>query len=170
MRVSTSSFAQYREKGLRLPIVFMFLALGAVGCSAPSYPGYKVRPYTVRGVTYSPLRPVDALGFVEEGIASWYDESFLWVFPGKTALGEKQWRWSRGAAHKTLPLPCRIRITNLRNGRSAVVRVNDRGPFVRGRIVDVTPPIARKLGFYRQGLAPVRIEVLSVGDGRFRIR
>ncbi len=143
---------------------------GLAGCGGGGFSGYKFRPYTVRGVTYTPMAPAAAIGFVEEGIASWYDESRLWIFPGKSAIGEKQWRWSRAAAHKTLPLPCRIRITNLRNGRSCVVRVNDRGPFVQGRIVDVTPPIARELGFLRQGLAPVRIEVLSVGDGRYRIR
>jgi rare lipoprotein A len=121
-------------------------------------------------VAYHPLEPREALGFVEEGIASHFDESFLVVFPGKSALGEKQWGWSRAAAHKTLPLPCRVRITNLRNGRSTTVRVNDRGPFIEGRIVDVTPPVAKELGFYRAGLAPVRVEVLSVGDGRHRIR
>ncbi|MCX7869821.1 MAG: septal ring lytic transglycosylase RlpA family protein [Terrimicrobiaceae bacterium] len=146
------------------------VALAASGCGTPSHSGYKFRPYMVRGVAYTPLSPAEALGFVEEGTASWFDESRLWIFPGKSALGENQWRWSRAAAHKTLPLPCKIRITNLRNGRSTIVRVNDRGPFIPGRIVDVTPPVARKLGFYRQGLAPVRIEVLSVGDGKFRIR
>jgi len=140
------------------------------GCGGGGYAGYKFRPYTVRGVSYAPMAPAQALGFVEEGIASWFDESRLWIFPGKSAIGERQWRWSRAAAHKTLPLPCKIRITNLRNGRSCVVRVNDRGPFIAGRIVDVTPPVARQLGFYHQGLAPVRIEVLSVGDGPFRIR
>ena len=60
-------------------------------------------------------------------------------------------------------------MTNLRNGKSTVIRLNDRGPFVAGRVLDVTAPVARKLGFYQAGLAPVRIEVLSVGDGRFRI-
>lgn len=146
------------------------MAVLAAGCAAPSYEGYKFRPYSIRGVPYTPMSPQEALGFWEEGIASWFDESRLWIFPGKSALGERQWRWSRAAAHKTLPLPCRIRITNLENGRRTVVRVNDRGPFVRGRIVDVTPRVARELGFYEKGLARVRIEVLSVGDGRFRLR
>jgi rare lipoprotein A len=116
------------------------------------------------------MAPREAVGFVEEGIASHYDESRWFFFPGKTAIGERQYSWSKGAAHKTLPLPCVVRVTNLRNGRTTVVRVNDRGPFVPGRILDVTPPVAKKLGFYERGLTPVRIEVLSVGDGRYRIR
>jgi hypothetical protein len=76
--------------------------------------------------------------------------------------------FSRGA-HKTLPLPCRVRVTNLRNGRSTVIRLNDRGPFVAGRTLDVTEPVAKQLGFYDAGLARVRIEVLSVGDGKWRV-
>ncbi len=139
------------------------------GCGGGSYGGYKYKPYTVRGIRYEPLSPRAAIGYTEEGIASHYSEGFL-IFPGKTALGESMYGWTTGAAHKTLPLPCRVRITNLRNGRSTVVRVNDRGPYVKGRIVDVTAPVAKKLGFYERGTAPVRIKVLSVGDGRYRIR
>jgi len=141
-----------------------------VSCGGGSYEGYKWRPYTLKGIRYEPLHPRSAVGFTEEGIASHFDESHLFLFPGKSAIGENQWSWSHAAAHKTLPLPCRVRITNLKNGRSVVVRVNDRGPFIPGRIIDVTPPVAKKLGFYNQGLAPVRIEVVSVGDGSHRIR
>jgi rare lipoprotein A len=68
-----------------------------------------------------------------------------------------------------LPLPCRVRVTNLRNGRSTVIRLNDRGPFVAGRTLDVTEPVAKELGFYGAGLAPVRIEVLSVGDAQWKV-
>ena len=116
------------------------------------------------------MAPREAVGCVIEGLASHYDESFLVIFPGKTSLGENQYSWSRSAAHKTLPLPCKVRVTNLRNGRSIVVRVNDRGPFVEGRELDVTTGVAKKLGFRNSGLCPVRIKVLSVGDGRWRIR
>jgi rare lipoprotein A len=140
------------------------------GCSSGPYEGYKYKPYKVRGQHYEPIHPPFATGFTEEGIASHFDESWLFFFPGKSALGENQWPWSKAAAHKTLPLPCRIRITNLKNGRQTVVRVNDRGPFIDGRVVDVTPPVAKELGFHEAGLAPVRIEVVSVGDGRYRIR
>jgi len=139
------------------------------GCGGGSYHGYKYRPYTVRGVYYQPLAPREAIGYTEEGTASHYREGFL-IFPGKTSLGESMYGWTSGAAHKTLPLPCRVRITNLRNGRSTTVRVSDRGPFIQGRIIDVTAPVAKKLGFYERGTAPVRIKVLSVGDGHYRIR
>jgi rare lipoprotein A len=152
-------------KLLTLILAAHFLA----ACAGGSYDGYKHKPYTVRGISYEPLHPQAAAGFVEEGIASHFDESWLF-FPGKSALGENQWSWSRSAAHKTLPIPCRVKITNLRNGRTATVRVNDRGPFIAGRVIDVTPPVAKELGFHGAGLAPVRVELLSVGDGRYRIR
>jgi rare lipoprotein A len=73
-------------------------------------------------------------------------------------------------AHKTLPIPCRVRVKNLHNGRTIVVRVNDRGPFIRGRIIDLTPAAAKRLGFKKKGVVPVEIKVLSVGDGRWKIR
>lgn len=148
------------------------LILGAIllsGCGHGDYTGYKYRPYTVRGVHYVPMQPDEAPGYVEEGIASHYKESWL-IFPGKTALGENNWDWSSSGAHKTLPLPCVVRVTNLRNGKSTVIRLNDRGPFIAGRNLDVTVPVAKKLGFYNAGLAPVRVEVLSVGDGRYKIK
>jgi len=139
-------------------------------CGGGSYKGYKYKPYTVRGVSYTPMSPEEAVGYVEEGVASHYDESFLFFFPGKTAIGENQFSWSGSAAHKTLPLPCRVRVTNLKNDRSTVVRVNDRGPFIDGRTLDVTTGVAKKLGFHSAGLCPVRIEVLSVGDGEWKIK
>jgi rare lipoprotein A len=137
-------------------------------CSQQEYSGYQYRPYVVRGVRYTPMSPGQAPGYVEEGIASHYQEGWLFL-PGPTALGEKQWPWSRAGAHKLLPLPCRVRVTNLRNGRSIIIRLNDRGPFIAGRTLDVTEPVARELGFYEAGLAPVRIEVLSVGDAQWRV-
>lgn len=138
------------------------------GCGSGDYPGYKYKGYTVRGQRYDPMPPDTAPGYVEEGTASHYREGWL-IFPGKTALGENLWPWSRSGAHKTLPLPCKVRVTNLRNGRSVVIRLNDRGPFIPGRNLDVTEPVAKELGFYGAGLAPVRVEVLSVGDGRWAI-
>ena len=149
-------------------VLFLLAGLLLSACG-PSLKGYKTRPYSIKGIRYEPLEPRGALGFVEEGTASHYREGWF-IFPGKTATGESLWPWTRAAAHKTLPLPCKIRVTNLNNGRRVTVRVNDRGPFIPGRILDVTGPVAKELGFYRAGLAPVRIEVLSVGDGRYRIR
>ena len=153
-----------------LPRILLCLSCLLVAACGSSYEGYKFKPYTVRGVAYTPMTPREAIGYVEVGIASHYDESFLVIFPGKTAIGEKQFSWSHSAAHKTLPLPCKVRVTNLRNGRSIVVRVNDRGPFVEGRDLDVTTGVAKELGFRNVGLCPVRIKVLSVGDGHWRIR
>lgn len=140
------------------------------GCGSSEYHGYKFKPYTVRGVHYEPIDPRDAPGYVEEGIASHYNETKFFIFPGKTALGESMWPWTSCGAHKTLPLPCRVKVTNLRNGRTAVIRINDRGPFIGTRMLDVTDPVAKKLGFYDAGLTRVRIQVLSVGDGKYKIK
>ncbi|MFY8217146.1 MAG: septal ring lytic transglycosylase RlpA family protein [Chthoniobacterales bacterium] len=156
-------------KGIFIAAGLAAIALWTTGCISPSYRGYKHGVYTVRGQTYYPLHPREAIGFEEVGIASHYKEG-NWLFAGKTAIGEKLYPNSSGAAHKTLPLPCRIRITNLENGRRTVVRVNDRGPYIDGRIVDVTAPVAKKPGFYKQGLTRVKIEVIDVGDGKYRIR
>jgi len=145
------------------------LLMSLTGCVSPCVKGYKTKPYTIRGIHYQPMQPRQALGYGDSGICSHYDESGL-IFPGRTSTGEKIWPWTRAAAHKTLPLPCKIRITNLKNGRSTTVRLNDRGPFIAGRMLDVTTPVARELGFVKQGLTTVKIQVLSVGDGPFRLR
>lgn len=115
------------------------------------------------GTRYIPMTPQQAVGFSETGIASWYDERSLFS-RGTTALGEPFRPREMAGAHKTIPIPARVRVTNLENSRSIVIRVNDRGPFVRGRVIDLTPAAARRLGFKDQGLTRVRIEVLSVGD------
>lgn len=155
---------------LFLPALSAFLlGILLVGCGGRHYSGYKYAPYTVRGTRYYPMSPQEAIGYVETGTASHYKHGFLF-FSGQTALGEKIYPWSHGAAHKTLPLPCKVRVTNLKNGRHIVVRVNDRGPFIGDRIIDMTSASAKKLGFYHQGLTPVRVEVLSVGDGRYRLK
>jgi rare lipoprotein A len=110
-----------------------------------------------------------ALHYKERGTASWYDESKLFGFKrGNTSLGEKVYPMAVSGAHKTLPLPCRVKVTNLANGKSLKMRLNDRGPFIPGRIIDVTPRAAKKLGFKDRGLTQVEVEVLSVGDGRYK--
>jgi rare lipoprotein A len=146
----------------------MAAAMMLTACAPGDYHGYKYRAYTVHGIHYEPMLPDEAPGYVEEGVASHYKESWF-IFPGKTALGENIWDWTSSGAHKTLPLPCRVRVTNLHNGRHTIIRLNDRGPFIAGRTLDVTGPVAKKLGFYDAGLARVRIEVLSVGDGHWKI-
>jgi rare lipoprotein A len=127
------------------------------------------RSYTVRGQSYQPMSVDAALGHTETGGCSWYNESgFFGLKRGTTSLGEKVQPWHLTGAHKTLPLPCLVKVTNLENGKTLKVRLNDRGPFIAGRHLDVTPRAAKKLGFYDQGLTRTRIEVLSVGDGRHK--
>tara|TARA_B100001115_G_scaffold154793_1_gene125877 strand:- start:233 stop:748 length:516 start_codon:yes stop_codon:yes gene_type:complete len=147
-------------------------ALGSwtlTSCGSGGYSGYMTRSYTIKGVRYNPMSIEEALRYDETGIASWYDESSFFGFKrGDSSLGEKVGRFDVSGAHKTLPLPCRVKVTNLSNGKSVTMRLNDRGPFIAGRIIDVTPRAARKLGFKDKGLTRVRVECLSVGDGRYK--
>ncbi len=155
-----------------LPFVLRLLpVLLLASCAYPGgdYQGYMTRSYTIRGVTYHPMDVEQAVYHVESGTASWYDESsFFGLKRGNTSLGEKVMPWHLIAAHKTLPLPSMVRVTNLQNGKSVKCRVNDRGPFIAGRIIDLSPRAAKKLGFKEQGLAEVDVKVLSVGDGKYR--
>ncbi|HVJ43807.1 MAG TPA: septal ring lytic transglycosylase RlpA family protein [Dongiaceae bacterium] len=117
---------------------------------------YKVgKPYQVDGVWYYPKVDMD---YDETGIASWYGPGFHGQY---TANGEVYDQNGLTAAHKTLPLPSMVRVTNLDNGRSIEVRVNDRGPFVNGRIIDLTRRDAQLLGFIDQGTAKVRVQVMK---------
>lgn len=140
-----------------------------ISCGGGGAKGYMTRPYTIRGVHYQPMSVDQALRYRSEGIASWYNESkfFGWK-RGNTSLGEKVMPWHVSAAHKTLPLPCVVKVTNLTNGKKVKMRVNDRGPFIAGRIIDVTPRAASKLDFKKSGLTRVRVEVVSVGDGKYK--
>jgi len=126
----------------------------------PSTAGvYKVgEPYEVGDTWYYPREQPD---YDETGIASWYGPTFY----GKhTADGEIFTADALTAAHRTLPMPVNVRVTNLDNGRSLVVRVNDRGPFAKGRIIDVSERAAKLLGFYAQGTARVRVTFVGRGD------
>lgn len=122
----------------------------------PRRGAYKVgKPYKVAGNWYYPK--VD-YRYQESGVASWYGPNFQ-LRP--TANGELFDMRKVSAAHKTLPLPSIVRVTNLENGRSLVLRVNDRGPFVRGRIIDLSKRAAELLGFAGAGTAMVRVELLA---------
>ncbi|MGQ9370302.1 septal ring lytic transglycosylase RlpA family protein [Azospirillum sp. A39] len=117
---------------------------------------YKVgKPYQVKGVWYYPAEDWD---YDETGLASWYGPGF---HTESTANGEVYDEMELTAAHKTLPMPSLVRVTNLDNGRSVVVRVNDRGPFVHGRIIDMSRRGAQLLGFEGRGTAKVRVQVLA---------
>ncbi|MEJ2490283.1 MAG: septal ring lytic transglycosylase RlpA family protein [Desulfuromonadales bacterium] len=124
----------------------------------PSRPGLHPtqKPYQVNGQHYQPL--ASAHGYVEEGVASWYGKDF---HGRKTSNGETYDMYAMTAAHKTLPMNVHLQVTNLANGRSAVVRVNDRGPFVKSRIIDLSYSAAKQLGVVGPGTAPVRIEALG---------
>ncbi|MDQ6963867.1 MAG: septal ring lytic transglycosylase RlpA family protein [Mariprofundales bacterium] len=114
------------------------------------------KPYQIGGQWYYPLQ--SAAGYDETGVASWYGRDF---HGKKTANGEIYNMHAMSAAHKTLPLPTMVRVTNLDNGRSVVVRVNDRGPFVKSRIIDLSYAAAQALGYDRRGTARVRVQALS---------
>jgi len=120
---------------------------------------YKVgEPYQIAGVWYYPREQPD---YDQTGIASWYGSQFHGRL---TANGEIFDRNAISAAHPTLPMPVNARVTNLENGRSLVVRINDRGPFVNGRIIDLSEHAAELLGFRQQGTARVRVALLGVAD------
>jgi rare lipoprotein A len=130
---------------------------------APSAPGeaalggrYKLgAPYQVGGVWYV---PADQPDYEEVGVASWYGDEFNGE---RTANGERFDMYAASAAHTTLPLPSIVEVTNLENGRSMRLRLNDRGPFKGGRIIDVSRAAARELGFERQGIAKVRVRYIG---------
>lgn len=111
--------------------------------------------YEVDGRRYVVLST--AAGYDERGVASWYGPGFHGL---RTATGEPYDMFAMTAAHKTLPLPCYARVTNLSNGRSVVVRINDRGPFVANRIIDLSYTAAAKLGMLRTGTAFVQVQTL----------
>jgi rare lipoprotein A len=117
---------------------------------------YKVgAPYKIDGVTYTPQ---EEFNHVETGVASWYGPGFH----GKsTANGEPYDQSARTAAHRTLQMPAIVRVTNLDNGMSTVVRINDRGPFARSRIIDLSRTAAQELDIVRNGTGHVRIEQLQ---------
>ncbi|MDY0065258.1 MAG: septal ring lytic transglycosylase RlpA family protein [Steroidobacteraceae bacterium] len=112
--------------------------------------------YEVGGKRYFVL--ASAAGYRERGVASWYGPGF---HQGSTSSGEPYDMYAMTAAHKTLPLPSYVRVTNLSNGRSVVVRVNDRGPFKDGRIIDLSYTAAVKLDMLRAGTAFVEVEALT---------
>ena len=117
---------------------------------------YKIGdPYQVNGITY---RPQENYNYKEVGIASWYGPDF---HKGLTANGETYNMHALSAAHRTLPLPSVVKVTNLENGKTVVVRVNDRGPFVNNRIIDLSKTAADKLGFLDSGTAKVKVEIMA---------
>ena len=114
------------------------------------------KPYSVYGTAYTPL--ADTSGYRERGVASWYGKKF---HGRRTSSGEPYDMYAMTAAHKTLPLPSYVRVRNLENGRSIVARVNDRGPFLHNRLIDLSYAGAAKLGILGTGTGLVEVEAVS---------
>ena len=159
-------------------------ACGGGGSSRPSYSGHeestagvpgfspdgqrKLHPnvklgqsYTVSGKTYVPRYQPD---YDETGMASWYGPGF---HGGKTANGERYNMGDHTAAHTTLPMPSIVKVTYLKTGRSSYARVNDRGPFAHGRIIDLSKAVAEEIGLARDGIGKVRVQYLPQESERF---
>ncbi len=123
----------------------------------------KNAPYVVNGKRYVPMSVKEAGRYREKGIGSWYGYETRNKKGGHmTANGEAFDPNGLNAAHKYLPLPTYVRVTNLDNNRSAILRVNDRGPFVKGRIIDLSAGAAKRLGYYKKGTARVLVETIEI--------
>jgi rare lipoprotein A len=142
-----------RTNGL---ILFAILATACTAYSPPSEKAGYPRPYKALGKWYQPLP--DSKGFRQRGIASWYGKEF---HGKKTSSGEIYDMHAMTAAHKTLPLGTYVRVRNLTNQREVVLRVNDRGPFVRGRIIDLSYAAAKEVDILDAGTAAVEIVALG---------
>lgn len=120
--------------------------------------------YEVYGVRYSVMK--SSVGYKERGVASWYGKKF---HGRRTSSGERYDMYKMTAAHKSLPLPTIVRVTNLNNGKSIVVRVNDRGPFVKNRIIDLSYSAAIALDMTREGTAMVEVQALTAAKAQEKI-
>ncbi|MFV1852418.1 MAG: septal ring lytic transglycosylase RlpA family protein [Thalassospira sp.] len=173
-KIGKSAFAQLRKKS-RIGVAIVTLGMLLAGCAetqlavhgvkriggAQTQPtqigNYKIgNPYEIAGQWYYPAVDYE---YNETGIASWYGPKF---HGKKTANGEIFDQYEISAAHRTLPLPSIVRVTNLENGKSLKVRVNDRGPFAHGRIIDMSRRAAQLLGFEKKGTAKVMVEIVEL--------
>ena len=122
---------------------------------------YGNNPYKALGKHYVPMK--SAVGFTQQGMASWYGRKF---HGRRTSSGETYDMWGMTAAHPVLPLPTYVRVTNLDNGRAVTVKVNDRGPFLHDRIIDLSYAAAKKLDIAGRGTGRVRVEAIVVAPGQ----
>lgn len=156
-----TNHGRYQQQQDGAPLIRLDPA--AIADATPRYEAIRtsgnVSPYTVNGKEYTLLE--DHRRYKERGIASWYGTKFD---GHATSNGEIYSLYEMTAAHRTLPIPVYVKVTNLRNGRTAVVRVNDRGPFHSDRIMDLSYAAAVKLGFSEQGTAPVEIEIIDTDN------
>ena len=170
INVKRSRAVLQKIKVIKRLIFPLFIALSVFSCSVikkearhgkayvvlPETKGGIPRPYSVNGVPYYPL--FSEKGFVQEGLASWYGKKF---HGKKTANGETYNMYNKTAAHKILPFGTYVKVENLANSRETIVRINDRGPFVKGRIIDLSFTSAKKLGLVESGVERVRLVALS---------
>ncbi len=148
-----------------LPIICLLMLINGCSSKIPDDTTRKTgkrapatqRPYVIKDHTYYPIP--SAQGYSEKGIASWYGKKF---HGRKTANGETYDMYGHTAAHKTLPMNTMLLVKNTTNGRSTVVRINDRGPFVRGRIIDLSHTAAKELDILRNGTA--KVEIVALGE------
>ncbi len=141
---------------LAAALLAMLLALAGAACGKGGREPQVWSPPRPAPAPEAPRRPQKVRG--QEGLASWYGKKF---HGRTTASGERYDMHALTAAHRTLPFGTRVRVTNLANGRRVVVRINDRGPFIRGRIIDLSYAAARQVGMVQAGVARVRVEVLG---------
>lgn len=168
-----------RVKSVKWPLpVLLFFLLPACSTTEPQTQNttdrgqtaeahVKNAPYRVRGKKYTPMSVADALEYRETGYASWYGGKKRNM---KTSSGEYiNPQRSMTAAHKTLPMPCKVKVTCLVTGKSVVVRVNNRGPFHSNRLIDLTSAAASRIGMRSHGVSGVHLKVISVGDGPYEV-
>jgi len=162
--IGTFFFIRMNRLTPRLSVIaaLIFFICGCVTSTPPppARPAGHPKPYKVFGKWYQPLP--DSKGFRQRGIASWYGKDF---HGKKTSNGEIYNMYALTAAHKTLPLGTFVRVHNLENNRRVEVRVNDRGPFVRGRIIDLSYTAAQKIGIVGPGTARVEVTALATPAG-----
>jgi rare lipoprotein A len=147
------------SKSWLLPVVLLFFLASLAGCGSNSRLSGK--SYVINGKRYHIL--ATAAGYREKGLASWYGEPF---HGRKTASGEVYDMHDMSAAHKTLPLHTWVEVKNLKTNQKMILRINDRGPFIDGRIIDLSRAAARELGVYRPGTAPVLVTALSPAQAK----
>src|SRR6266446_4284836 len=154
---------------VRILPVIVALGLALAGCASSGshfagnrharhpagQPVYRIEPYQVKGVWYTPRADYS---YDETGLASWYGPGFDQQLTADNEIYDMN---QLSAAHKTLPLPSVVQVTNLQNGRTLRLRVNDRGPYVERRIIDLSRRAAQLLGFEMAGTTPVRVRILK---------
>lgn len=160
--VTSCSVFEVQDSGPSRPVDVSQIP-DAVPRVEPRSPYGNPASYEQDGITYYVLSSAE--NYKARGLASWYGTKF---HGERTSSGEKYDMYAMSAAHKTLPLPTYVRVTNLRNGKQVVVKVNDRGPFKEGRIIDLSYAAAVKLGFHNDGTTEVEVEAI-VPEGTHRV-